>query len=228
MTEDQHDIVLRLLPLVHRCARRFRGTRPLADKVQDGIVGALKAVKKWRPEKGALSTIAYHRVINAILDGLCVEHNPRLPRHFFETAAKVRKERQRIASEKLGPVSADDIANATGLACESVERALSIHHTAPLELLPHLACTTGSDELIASLDQKRAALDIKSALDRVNPVERQVIRYRFGIDGCGPLTLRALATMLKKSAARIGQIEKRALEKLRILLARWESHSRSA
>jgi RNA polymerase sigma factor (sigma-70 family) len=72
---------------------------------------------------------------------------------------------------------------------------------------------------MAERERERSALEGVATL---NPRERQIIGWRFGLDGEDPLTLRAIAGRLDVSAERIRQIEQRALGKLRLVCRRSE------
>lgn len=52
-------------------------------------------------------------------------------------------------------------------------------------------------------------------LEHLTPRESEIIRLRFGLDGKGPKSLRKVAEKFDISAGRIGQIERKAIRKLR-------------
>ncbi len=62
-----------------------------------------------------------------------------------------------------------------------------------------------------------AALD--RALRRLGKQARTVLALRFGLSGSGPATLQEIANRLGVSKARVGQVEAKALRKLREILA---------
>jgi RNA polymerase primary sigma factor len=67
-------------------------------------------------------------------------------------------------------------------------------------------------ESMAERERERRAL---AQLAVLPPREQQIIRWRYGLDGEEPLTLRAIANRLDVSAERVRQIEQRAMRKLR-------------
>ena len=57
--------------------------------------------------------------------------------------------------------------------------------------------------------------DVDRALDSLSPREKQVIRYRFGMEGGRPRTLHDIGQLMGVSRERIRQIEMGAFRKLR-------------
>lgn len=57
--------------------------------------------------------------------------------------------------------------------------------------------------------------DVDRALDSLSPREKQVIRYRYGIEGGRPRTLHDIGQLMGVSRERIRQIEAGAFRKLR-------------
>jgi RNA polymerase primary sigma factor len=58
------------------------------------------------------------------------------------------------------------------------------------------------------------------ALGHLDPRERQVLTYRFGLDGARPLVLKEIGEKLGISRERVRQIEFRAKQRMRRLLSR--------
>lgn len=63
-----------LLPLIRsvatKIARRARGAVEIDDLVQEGVLGLLDALPRYRPEKGPLAAFARPRITGAMLDSL--------------------------------------------------------------------------------------------------------------------------------------------------------------
>ncbi len=53
------------------------------------------------------------------------------------------------------------------------------------------------------------------SLEKLTPMEKTIVRSRFGLDDDDPLTLREVGEKLRLSRERIRQIEEKALRKLR-------------
>jgi RNA polymerase primary sigma factor len=73
---------------------------------------------------------------------------------------------------------------------------------------------TQSPEEAAVVDVLRSEVEL--ALGRLDPREKQVLKWRYGLDGTGrPQTLEEVARRLQLTRERIRQIESRALRKMR-------------
>ena len=75
---------------------------------------------------------------------------------------------------------------------------------------------TIAEELDLKIMSEKAKMVIMNCLD---PREKEIIVYRYGLDGAKPLTQRELADKLKISRSYVSRIEKSALEKIKSRLA---------
>ena len=71
---------------------------------------------------------------------------------------------------------------------------------------------TIAEELDLKIMSEKAKMVIMNCLD---PREKEIIVYRYGLDGAKPLTQRELADKLKISRSYVSRIEKSALEKIK-------------
>jgi RNA polymerase primary sigma factor len=81
--------------------------------------------------------------------------------------------------------------------------------------IPDLAAVSPMDAATAGALTQQMAL----VLDNLSPHERQVLAWRFGLEGGETLTLQAVAAVMSVSRERVRQIENTALRKLRVLPA---------
>jgi RNA polymerase primary sigma factor len=181
------------LRLVLAVARRYRNRGlPLPDLIAEGNLGLLRAVRKFRPDKGTrFSTYAIWWIRQAVVRALANQARViRLPVHVQLLLGRYRKERERLTQELGRPPSLDEVA-----------RSLEI----PAEQL-------------AGLEEIRQPPLSLELLDDLPESERTVIRLRFGLSGEEPLTLEAVGQRLGLSLERVRQIEGAGLKKLRALL----------
>jgi RNA polymerase sigma factor (sigma-70 family) len=192
------------LRLVFAIARRCRNRGlPLPDLIAEGNLGLLRAVRKFRPDKGTrLSTYATWWIRQAVVRALANQARIiRLPVHVELLRGRYRKERGRLTRELGRPPSLDEVARALEIHAEQVAELEEIPPAGPLGALPR--------------DRK----DPTGFLDDLPERERTVIRLRFGLSGEAPLTIEAVSQRLGLSGERVRQVEATGLKKLRALLA---------
>jgi len=192
------------LRLVFAVARRYRNRGlPLPDLIAEGNLGLLRAVRKFRPDKGTrFSTYATWWIRHAVVRALANQARVlRLPVHVELLLERYRKERERLTQELGRPPSLDEVA-----------RSLEI----PPEQLAGLEEIPPSGPLGALLRKRK---DLTALVDDLPDRERTVIRLRFGLSGEEALTLEAVGRRLGLSRKRVRQIEGVGLKKLRALLA---------
>src|SRR3990172_6481193 len=192
------------LRLVFAIARGYRNRGlPLPDLIAEGNLGLLRAVRKFRRDKGTrFSTYATWWIRHAVVRALANQARViRLPGHVELLLGRYRKGRERLTQELGRPPSLDEVA-----------RSLEI----PPEQLAGLEEIRPSGPLGALLRERK---DLTALVDDLPDRERTVIRLRFGLSGDEALTLEAVGRQLGLSRERVRQIEGVGLKKLRALLA---------
>ena len=114
----------------------------------------------------------------------------------------------------------EELAQAAGLERDKVEDLLSVEYqrafavdpgkrtSVPLEV-EALPAPPVAPEDDLDLGRYREALD--EAMERLSPMQRDVLRMRFGLDGEDPMTLRQVGELYALSRERIRQVQVRAL-----------------
>ncbi|HET6613906.1 MAG TPA: sigma-70 family RNA polymerase sigma factor, partial [Kofleriaceae bacterium] len=219
------------LGLVVSVARRYaHGGLPLADLIQEGNLGLIKAVTRFDHRRGfRFSTYATwwirHAIGRAVADkGRTV----RLPVHMLESRQRIGKTTREL-SIKLGRApTVEELAEATELAPERIERVLAhaADHAISLDAQlgdedersrldvfqsPTEDDTTPFDDLAA----RSLADHVRGLLHTLKPIEADVIRRRFGLDDGREVTLQEIANAYGLSRERIRQIQEQALGKVR-------------
>ena len=171
-------------------ARRFLGTGlDYDDLLQCALLGLHLAAKKYDPERGArFSTVAYWYMRSEI------------GKEVATTRSLVRVPAHR--SVKDGP------------------RAISLE-TPIAEDMPLGSLLPSEDGDAPEVGAERVLTRerVEEALGTLRERDRFVVEHRFGINGARyPHTLDEIGVMLGVSRARVGQIEQRALARLRFRL----------
>lgn len=233
--EAAQRLVLSHLRFVVRIAKGYTGYGlPVADLIQEGNIGLMKAVKRFDPEKGVrLVSFAVHWVRSEIHE--YVIRNWRIVKIATTKAQRKLFFNLRSAKQRLGWLNQDEVeavAEDLGVTAQNVmdmERRLAQPDTAfdlPVDSddednqFSPAAYLTGPDNADPSLQleqddyedhQQRKLVDALSALDERS---RDIISKRW-LQEDEKATLHELADHYQVSAERIRQIESNALKKLK-------------
>jgi RNA polymerase primary sigma factor len=210
-------------------AKRYRRYGlPLADLIQEGIIGLLRAIDRFDPSRGIkFSTYAVWWIRQAITRAIADQHRLiRLPVHLQETIRKITRTAIEFEYSHGREATDDEVAVLLEMETPHVARLRNIAATSFVSLddpLDHAdTVLTGSliadrgapdlGEVIIQNDMKRVADTLLNTLDRKEAV---IIRLRFGLCGSPDHTLEEVGLLYGVTRERIRQIEKRALDKLR-------------
>jgi RNA polymerase sigma factor (sigma-70 family) len=226
-TEARATLIRSNLRLVVSIARRYQGQGlPLADLVQEGGIGIIRAADKFDHRRGfKFSTYATWWVRQAISRGLTNQARMiRLPAHRITDRNRAAVVRAVLAQELGREPTTREVAEHAGLAPDLVVRLsapdpLSLDQPVGEEaamtlgdVLVDATAATPLDEVLARL----LSAQIRAVLASLDPRERRVVELRFGLDGGEPRTLEAAGRELGSlSSERVRQIEVVAMTKLR-------------
>ena len=165
----------------------------LDDVVSNGVIGLLKAIDNFDPEKGGFSACVSAYINKYIRMG------------FDQCRAIHSKRYDRMTSEERSVSVVESLNEKIGDGDTEFADSLASDEVSPSEAV----------EKASSIDAVRDAID--NALDSR---EQYIVRTRYGLDGNGVLTLREIAEKLGMTHERVRQIEVSALTKLRERLER--------
>lgn len=238
--EAARELVLSHLRLVVSIARGYMGYGlPHADLIQEGNIGLMKAVKRFDPERGVrLVSFAIHWVKAEIHEyilknwRLVKVATTKAQRKLFFNLRSLKNSFEGV--ETLSPSQVTQVATQLGVKPEEVVemetrmsggREIALEGNtddgedayAPIDYLADSRYEPGT-----VMEQRQLAHlqgdGLSGALEALDPRSRRIIEARWLHDG-EAATLHELAAEFGVSAERIRQIETKALQKMRGLLA---------
>ena len=226
-----HEFLLFHLPLARKVSRRlcrWFGMLP-EDAEQIAFLGLMKAARGFRPELGyQFSTYATMSIKRA-----CQRFGPevafliRLPSYLVWPCFRLRFTLDGMVAavgsagvkEYLTELDLRD--PKTGRQLRDFERATVVRSLSDRKETAYQAAREIVERQSTPVDDaKRAeiAARVQKAVDRLHPRQAQILRLRYGFDGCPPQTLEEIGQLFSVTRERVRQIQARAEETLRKVL----------
>ncbi len=235
-TEARNDFVRANLRLVVSIARRFNhGRMALADLIQEGNLGLLKAVERYDYRRGfRFSTYASWWIRHAISRALADKgREVRLPVHMIDAQHRLTKARRMLTGTLGRQPTSEELAKATQMPLDKIEKMrswlmeTSISIDKPIgddegRVLGEVLEDPDREDISPTQDLEWEALttEVRDLLRELRPIEADILRQRFGLETDQELTLKEIGDKYNLSRERIRQLQEQALAKMRRALAR--------
>jgi RNA polymerase sigma-B factor len=217
------EIVRRFEPLARSVARRYHARgEPLEDLTQVAMVGLLKAIARFEPDRGfAFTSYATPTMLGELKryfrDSGWAVH---VPRGVKERALELASVTEQLSSKLGRSPSLSELAEAMGSTeeqCLEAVEAYHARHAAPLEAgsdddetgVPSLAAILGAEDV--RLEQAEYLTMIAKGVETLSESDRLILYLRFGRD----MTQSEIAARIGTSQMQISRLLRAAIEKIR-------------
>lgn len=225
------------LCLVIAVARRFTTSlMSLADMVQEGNIGLMRAVETFEWERGhKLSTYATYLIRHAITTALNSKGRPiRVPSNILRQLAKIRRVEQEFTMTHDREPDDTELARLVNVSPARL-RALKRMGQQPLSLQAIQSNDRGwegilgdkADPLADRIKEEAVNDALSSALATLRPNEKDILERHFGLNGRPVQSLMAIGEVYGLTSERIRQIESAALQKMRQVFGKNGLHGKN-
>ena len=240
----RNEFVKANLRLVVSIARRFNhGRMALADLIQEGNLGLIKAVERYDYRRGfRFSTYASWWIRHAVSRALADKgREVRLPVHMIDAYHRITKAKRELTAKLSRSPTSEEIAEATDIGVTKIEKMRGYLLDGSLSLDKPMNDEDGrtlaevledpramGDEIIDRISTAKNSRRVHHLLRDLKPIEADILRHRFGFEDDQEHTLKEIGIRYNLSRERIRQLQEQALDKMRRAMARPELEVHSA
>ncbi len=231
--EAREKMIVANLRLVVKIAHDFKSLGvPLNDLIAEGNIGLMKAVEKFRPDKGAKFSSYGAWWIKQSMRRAIADQS-RVIRIPIQSAVKIKKIQKASLelAEKLGRIPTEaEIAEELEISEKTVHTLKGSANSNVVSLnaffqvgeegslsdiLPDLNTYTPEE----SLDEQEIRSYIRKVIDeKLKEREKLILKLRYGIGGGQPKTLEEVSEIIGRTRERVRQIQHQALRKVALYM----------
>ncbi|WP_018526773.1 sigma-70 family RNA polymerase sigma factor [Alkalispirochaeta alkalica] len=200
---------------------------PLSDLISEGNIGLMNAIDRFDVEKGYhFISYAVWWIRQAILKAICEKSRMiRLPLNRANELVQIEKVRKEITGTRgeeaelreiarTLDMTPEHVADLVGISRDMISLETPVYNEKDSSMLGDFIEDKQYVQPEALMIERALKTDIDRVLTTLTEKEADIIRFRFGLNGRSPLSLKEIGDRYGLTKERIRQIEKKALRQL--------------